>query len=111
MICKWDQHRIDLYRYNTQNCFRTTEEAEVKRDEDLLKARILDRIDELNEGWVPDWEDSKEKYCPYYDYNMKIWVVVWNCKHQQHQFYLKSAQACQTLIDEFGDDLKVFFHN
>lgn len=105
-------HFVDLYRYNTRNCFRTKEEAEAKGDADLLKAKILDRVDELNEGWEADWEDlNQRKYYPYYDEMSKKWnsgKVRWT---YEHPFYLKSSQACQTLIDEFGDDLKVFFHN
>jgi hypothetical protein len=73
--------------------------------------QIIRRMVELRGGWVPDWDRPEQNKWYLYWYHPSNEPTVSGGAISQHQgtFYLPSKQACQTLIDEFGDDLRVLF--
>jgi hypothetical protein len=52
--------KVDDYRYNSRNYFRTEREAELARGKDNIKYKIMDIAEELNDGKFIDWTDCKQ---------------------------------------------------
>lgn len=108
----WENDSTDNYRYQTRNVFKTKVEATEKFHIIKKKFEIINRIEELNEGWKPDWKHhNKDKFYIYYGAIDKTWnidSVITLMKHP-NEFYLKSREIGRQLIKEFGDDLKCLF--
>jgi hypothetical protein len=108
-----DDHGLDNFNYHTFNMFKTKQEAEAKLKAIKKKYDIINRIEELNDGWEPDWYDDDLKYCLvcWRFSSQDDWFVV-NCsKQKEHpdEFYFRSKEIGEQLISEFGDDLKYLF--
>lgn len=50
-------YEVDNYRFSVGNYYLTKEEAEKALRMQINIVKINDRIDELNEGWSPDWNN------------------------------------------------------
>ena len=60
----WSNDNIDLFRFNTGNCFKTEQEAEDYKENLLTKQALKDLALELNNGVEIDWEnENQKKYC------------------------------------------------
>jgi len=101
--------------YAQGNYFRTEEEAQAELTRRIKKQAILDRIAELNDGWVPDWSlgNSEVKYIVEkihsdgaVKYRSAFYTVT---QHQPTNQILKSAELAGQIIKEFGEDLKYLF--
>lgn len=55
-----DHHTFDDNSYNQNNYFDTKEEAERYLNHFLLQLKLLRVRDRINDGWIPDWNDSEE---------------------------------------------------
>jgi hypothetical protein len=104
--------KVDNFNYHTRNIFKTKQEAEEKLKAIKKKYDIINRIEELNDGWEPDWDNDVFKYnltCQHFSPNH--WFVTSCYGHQEHpdEFYFKSKEIGKQLISEFGDDLKYLF--
>ncbi len=92
----------------TRNYFKTKEEAEHELHRITTVNKIRDRIEELNDGWVADVTDVK-----YYVVNtFTDGISVRGCNNflsAPKWMYFKSEEIGKTLIEEFGDDLKLLF--
>jgi len=108
----WSNDSIDNYRYKTRNVFRTGKEAEQKLHAIKKKYKILDVIEELNEDWKPNWANKFErKYFLYYMIDNKEWDIDFFTHHKElpDEFYFKSEEIGNQLIQEFDDNLKYLF--
>ena len=110
--CCWENDEIDIFCYNQRNCFKTEKEAQDHLDKLNTIAQIRDRIEELNEGWVPDWIDLDQNK-NYLHKNQKTETFkvdssVWN-QNLESWKYFRSVEIGEQLIKEFGAKLNVLF--
>ena len=92
----------------SQLVFKTEEEAIKQSIINKATVRVLKRIAELNEGWLPNWEDNDEsKYLIYYhhNYNRLARNSYTFIKHLDDRLYLKNNELSQQLINEMEDEL------
>ena len=65
----WDGNRGSKSMYLLGNVYKTEEEAQYEVDRRKAIVAVNDIIDELNDGWEPDWSDPRElKYFATYGY-------------------------------------------
>lgn len=103
---------VDDFHYNQRNYFKTQQEAQQHLDKLNLIAKIRNRIEELNGNWKPDWEDiDQNKYYIFYDVVCEFFEFssINSYRNLEYWKYIKSKEAAQHLINEFGDKLKVLF--
>jgi hypothetical protein len=108
---RWWPNSDHLFRYQNRNVFPSKEEAQAALDRLNKRNEILDRIEELNEGWEPDWEDYESKYFIEYLYSENWWDIdsFRGVRFLPNEYYFKSRAIGHQLIEEFGDALKVLF--
>lgn len=58
----WSNDVIDLFRFDTGNCFKTAHESNEYRNNLLTKQALKDLALELNNGVEIDWNDCSRKY-------------------------------------------------
>ncbi len=97
---------VDDYQHLTRNYFQTKEEAKHELHRIKTVSKIRDRIEELNDGWAPELSERSFWVCInknhfYVSANMTLSRPKW--------MYFKSEEIGETLIKEFGDDLKLLF--
>ncbi len=103
---------FDDRRYNMGNHFRTKEEAELARDRQLAKQRIIDyyREHETEAVDLAYWaEMHKEKYCVYFDHGAnRFYLNGWgNYQCAENELYTTSKAAAQYVCDNYQADLKL----
>jgi hypothetical protein len=101
-------HIVDNYLYSSGNYYQTQEDTEFARNKKAFITKVNDRIDELNDGWVADWNNRDGKY---YIYNEKNWLrASYNVYSNDWTIlkHMKSWEITETIISEFGDDLKKY---
>ena len=110
-IITWVNDNIDNHYYNTRNVFKTVREAEKRIKEIEKKYEILNRIEELNDGWKPDWNNAKElKF--YFGLRAYDGIEVGytdTVKLNPDEFYFKTKRVGMQLRSEFGSNLKYLF--
>jgi len=102
----------DYFGYNSNYpAHRVLNFTGVMHRDDASKQKhmeIIDRMLELRGDWRADWREfSRNFYIMWYED-----APAWNTATGwlgQGTFYLPSEEACKTLIEEFGDDLRVLF--
>jgi hypothetical protein len=106
-----DDDELDNFTYYTFNMFETKQEAEEKLEAIKKKYEIINRIEELNNGWEPDWDIEVLKWSLYYENDIRKWSVspAFFFKRMPDKYYFKSEKIGEQLISEFGDDLKYLF--
>jgi hypothetical protein len=100
---------VDNLNFQTRNYFRTKKEAERELHRIKTVNKIRDRIEELNDGWEVGDGDG---YVWYFELteggniDCECYKNLICCPKWMH---FKSSAISQTLIEEFGDDLKLLF--
>jgi hypothetical protein len=113
VICSLDNYSIDdECRFNMWNYYKTLEEAQFALNRQVVITEINDRIDELNEGWVPDWKDSQQKkfFISYYhDWGGLFYAIIYLSNTSQTTFnYMKSKEIADRIISEFKNNLETY---
>jgi len=100
-----------VWKRDQGNAFLTEAEALKEVDRRAAKTRILRRISELNDGWVPDWGNNNSKWFIYLGRRPNILYITYQVSVQCHSdaWYLRSQEDAELLISEMGDDLKTLF--
>lgn len=108
---EWYNDSVDEWYYETWEIYQTEEQAQFARDRKVFITKVNDRIDELNDGWVADWSDSKEwKYTIYS--NPTLWINCTSLVKSSNIFhYMKSNRIAQQIISEFKYDLMKYIFN
>jgi hypothetical protein len=101
----WNNDDVGNWRYMTGNCFRTGKQAEKYKEYLEFKAEFEEEWIRLNDGWEPNWGISKGKYCFYYDHDTRWWRVEHRLSWEDFNYFFKSKEATQSIIDKFGDKL------
>lgn len=99
----------DERNFNTNLVFKTREEAKRALLKQQAKMRVIKEIARLNEGWKPNWNDTKPKYYIvfshlHYELNYDDSVKY---KHLDNNLYLKSWELAHQLIETHEKDLKL----
>lgn len=108
----WKQSDTDIGRYNQGNCFLIKDDAEQELIRREKVTAIKRRIKELNDGWVPDFDDRNQvKHTIIHDHESNKFVTIRNIKSQYFPdwMYCKTNVIAELIIDEFGDDLNYLF--
>ena len=96
-------------QYERGLAFKTREQAEQFKKEQILLLKLHKWAEEHNGGWTPNWNDFEEKqYYVVYDYEDKQFYV--RFEHYSETFtilpYLKSYNLAEQFIEEFGEEIK-----
>ena len=94
------------------NAFLTKQEAEKEVEKRKAIVRINNRIDELNDWWIPDWDDHY-KYNIYYNNN--LYAKCYKCdfttyRKESHAIkYMQTEEIAEEIIKEYKNDLDIIF--
>ena len=94
--------------YKRGLAFETREEVEQYDKERILLFKLHKWAEEHNEGWIPNWEVSDDKFYIYYFRNTESFCVGsdWNCNTFNKLPYFKSEELAREFVEEFGDEIK-----
>lgn len=109
----WDSYYISHeVRYLLGNVFKTQEECQAWIDRQKAIVRVNDRIDELNDGWLPDWGRAEQnKWSISYDHHRDdFYSDGWT----RHEFptilkYVADVDRANQIIRECEADLKLIW--
>lgn len=80
----WLDCEVDIYRFNTGNCFRIEQEAKDYKENLLTKQKLKDLAFELNNGVGINWYNYDSKY--YIRYNYTTEKLSRDCNLHAHRF-------------------------
>jgi hypothetical protein len=104
----WNNDDVDEYQYRSGNINKTKEEAELRRDKQLLTQELKD----FAEGG--EWIDRAKQYeikVNAQTAGMAIIHIVEFAKHKSiNGIYFKSEQEANEAIRKFGDRLNILFN-
>ncbi len=95
-------------QYERGLAFKTREQAEQFKKEQILLFKFHKWAEEHNGGWKPDWGDfSKYNHTVTYDYCEKLYVKSYCFVNFLSKLpYFKSNEIAEQFIKEFGDEIK-----
>ena len=93
------------------NVFKTVEDAAKERDRRALLYEFNQFKNERNNGWEPNWNDSKEwKSCIYSGVGRELKTISIQVSHEFATFgYFRNVSDCLDAIDKFGDRIKKLY--
>lgn len=93
------------------NLYCTEEEATKARDKKLAYVRVTRKLRELEGDWVPDWSDDWiDKFRVSYNSRKRAFYIEANAYIVETDKAMYSTkEACQWVIDNMADDLKLIF--
>lgn len=108
---KWINDHTDNNLYKHWLVFQTSEEAQFYLDKREFIVKVNDRIDELNDWWIPDWSNKyQKKYYIYSGLSLEVdYTFIWNFPNIFH--YMKSKEIANKIISEFKDNLIKYIFN
>lgn len=98
----------EMFSHKLGHIFKTKEEAE--KHLTLIDAKYLvrKRIAELNDGWVPDWNEVDQKKYTITRNNADLVINTGHySKIQPNWMYLKSRELAKQLIKELEPELRL----
>lgn len=99
-------------QYERGLAFKTREEAERFKKEQILLFKLHKWAEEQNEGWTPDWkDDEEEKYTIRYDYKNNRFETFYSYSYKEFSKLpcFISNDTAQLFIEEFGEEIKEVF--
>ena len=99
-------------QYERGLAFKTREQAEQFKKEQILLFKLHKWAEEHNEDWTPNWKDCNEiKYFIIFDKLYETFKI--DCYARIKPFsklpYFKSEEIAEQFIDEFGEKIKEMF--
>lgn len=102
---------LDKLRLRNGDLSRTKAEVAAKRNYDRAYHRVTERIRELNDGWMPDWNDgSQVKWAHYLTKGQIKLVGVREAKDARNALYLSSDSNSRLLVLEMHGDLLIMLN-
>lgn len=102
---KWQDTELDLFRFNTGNCFKTEQEAKDFKENILTKQALKDLALELNNGVKIDWKSEKQdKYYLYLDHKTNILSMNWVYTEQDNNIYCLNVEFLIIAKDRIGEE-------
>ena len=97
--------------YQRGLAFKTKEEAEQFDKERILINRAKDWAKKYNEGWKPNWEESRDKFYIDYSYGSRCFQVkdAWHANAFHKLPYFKSEEIALQFIEEFVEEINEVF--
>lgn len=92
--------------------YRTKEEAEKARDIAFAKQRVKFAIECENDGWTPNWKNSKEYKFYYYKHFDPSEICInyfYTVKEHPNYMYIKSEEIAEKILAEHREDLELIF--
>lgn len=105
-------HRIDTYRYNAGNYFKTEQEAENYKEKLLIYQELKDLATELNNGEKIDWDNNNQhkRYIFFDRYDNKIKSSGLYSNQELGQIYCLDENFLDIAKDRIGEErLKKLF--
>lgn len=104
----WRNSGHDFKCLSIGNIYLTQEDAEKALDKLKATAKVKKRIAELNDGWMPDWNNNDDKWYIYYQYEDSKLDFDWyiSPKVIDSSLYLKFGRLAERLIEEMPNELK-----
>lgn len=95
-------------QYERGLAFKTREQAEQFKKEQILLFKMHKWAEEHNEGWKLNWEDENEKYYISYHVQDKILGIFLTRYYNDFRKlpYFKSEEIAKQFIEEFGEEIK-----
>lgn len=103
----------DWYNLLFSKCYYNPNEQLKQLRYDTLRMKIVSRIRELNNGWIPDFSNhDMEKYWIRFDHEDKIveYDLSYCIQYLPSDMYLKSITLAKQLIREMSDELIEYFN-
>jgi len=107
-----ENNNDDYYRYLTGNYYETRKKAEQSILIAKAKGRLNFRMLELNNGWIPDWENhSQNKFSIMYIYSSKSWWVSESRSFRNlGGYHFSSGDLAKQFGKEMEADLNLVFN-
>ena len=96
-------------QYERGLAFKTREQAEQFKKEQILLFKLHKWAEEHNGGWNPNLNDEYEKkYFIIYHVQDKIFEIfhTWHCNYFLKLPYFKTVEIAERFIEEFGEEIK-----
>lgn len=106
--CCYRNDREDNLRYLTRNCFKTKEEAEVALKTKIDYWKLINELEAIADGFVPDWCDGDQvKYYLQYNSLDREWELdcTWKYQYTSWPVFATAEQAERAIA--LGDRLDV----
>lgn len=96
---------IDLFRFNTGNCFETKQEAMDFKENLLTKQQLKDLALELNEGVEIDWKNDRQpKHYLYIDHDINLLTTEYAVTIQENIVYCLNNQFLTVAKKRIGEE-------
>ena len=93
-------------QYERGLAFKTREQAEQFKKEQILLLKLHKWAEEHNEGWTPDWEEDEMKYWVTLEKDKFLVEFTIYYRNFTKLPYFISRAIAQQFIEEFGDEIK-----
>jgi len=108
----WAKNFERGHKKHRRKFFMTKLEAELETKRLDSEEAIRKRIEELNQGWVPDWFNKDEKkYCVSYDHNRQEFTPSYTRTGQRKEnwLYLRDVSLAERIIGEMETHFRIYF--
>ena len=96
-------------QYERGLAFKTREQAEQFKKEQILLFKMHKWAEEHNGGWTPNWNDyNEEKWTVMYHNECEEFEIYENYRYREFLKlpYFESEEIAELFIKEFGDEIK-----
>ena len=110
---------LSIYSENLQRifyqrglAFKTREEAKQHDEERILLFKMHKWAEERNGDWMPNWEESEDKFYIDYHHGSRCFQVknAWHANAFHKLPYFKSEEIALQFIDEFVEEIHEVFY-
>ena len=110
-VCSLEGFSMNYTRcqYERGLAFKTREQAEQFKKEQILLFKLHKWAEEHNGGWNPNLNDEYEKkYFIIYHVQDEIFEIfhTWHCNYFLKLPYFKTVEIAERFIEEFGEEIK-----
>lgn len=96
---------IDLFRFNTGNCFKSEQEAIDFKENILTKQQLKDLALELNNGVEIDWKNDRQpKHYLYIDHDINLLTTEYAVTIQENIVYCLNNQFLEIAKERIGEE-------
>jgi len=103
--------KVDDGIIDSHQIFPTEELALTHREREVARLKVLRRIEELNEGWEPDFDNNNTLnyyiFCGHRDISLRL-DFSFNSQYLETAEYCRTREIAQQVIDELDDEWKLW---
>lgn len=102
----WNNYPVDRDYYEIGNCFSSRESAE----DAVRTLRLIQKARELQDGFIPDWEDMLQNKYSVRFFTGDIEISVCQLHNEASMFgYWEHRHACEQFVKDNYEELVWFF--